>query len=206
MLYNPQAAHVKSRQCRHCGQALQKPIREQRKRFCCGKCEEGFYRIRCRVCERPINPKNSRRQLCDRPKCAAAFRREKERFLPSRYPSAGLSSKREETLTKGWRQVAGPPLDTRTFQAATIPLDPELTARHARDLKAIIAERDRKLPAPLIGPHDTPVNIIGGCKFPDAPKINLEPPAAPPKATTTRNDLLVPNDLSVPALLRRVQS
>jgi hypothetical protein len=56
----------------------------------------------------------------------------------------------------------------------------------------------------LIGPHDAPVNVIGGYKFPDAPKIDLCP------VETESNDpkvraliATIPDDLSIPDFLRR---
>jgi hypothetical protein len=46
---------------------------------------------------------------------------------------------------------------------------------------------------PLIGPGDAPVNILGGYKFPDAPKIEL---------TDFRDSHGIPDDLSIPEFLK----
>jgi hypothetical protein len=134
----------------------------------------------------------------------------------------GVSPKREENLTKSkaflaqngggtWTQIAGPVLGEIGFRCATLPLDFELVARHARDRKAAIAERDRRhpVPVPLIGPHDPPVNIVGGYRFPDAPAIDLSPitTASVMVANSTGiefgADLVNPDDLSIPPFLQR---
>jgi hypothetical protein len=191
------------RRCRHCGEDIGRQIRNDRDRFCCQKCADSFYRIRCRVCERPISLKNSRRQLCGRPKCASAFRRDKGRFFGTRYPYAGLSEKRGKTSTisrakidqnGGSRiaQIAGPTLSEAAFRFATIPPDPELVARHARDRAALVAERDRRLPPPLIGPFDPPANVVGGYRFPGAPKITITPATSSARRARRRNFKLPP--------------
>jgi hypothetical protein len=110
-----------------------------------------------------------------------------------------LSPKREETSTKSkaflpvfaggrWVSVAGPEVSESAFHCATLPLDPELAAHLARSRKAAIAERDRRSPPPssLIGPHDAPGNILGGYRFPSAPKVNLSQ-IETTTTTTTRN-------------------
>jgi hypothetical protein len=208
-----------ARRCRHCGEALAKATRNPRERFCCDKCETLFYRVHCRVCERPIvGAKNSRRQLCGRRRCKLEFRRHQERFFRSRYPSGGVSPKREErpTISKAFlpvfegstfTRVAGRELSESAFRAATLPLDPELVARHARDRKAVIAERDQRAPTVLIGPHDPPVNVVGGFKFPDAPEIYFKSVTAIPVSEkpvlTATADLAIPENLSIPGFLRR---
>jgi hypothetical protein len=179
---------VPQKRCRHCQETLAKAANNARNRFCCSKCESSFYRVHCRVCERPIEAKNARRQLCGRRKCKAEFRRHQERFFGSRYRHMALSPKRDKTLAKSkgflpenggrsWTQRAGPIVSESAFHCATLPLDPELVAHYARARKAAIAERDRRhpVPAPLIGPHDPPINVVGGYLFPNAPKIDLSP-------------------------------
>jgi hypothetical protein len=171
---------------RHCRELLAKAANNPRDRFCCAKCEQSFYRTHCRVCERPIpEPGNARRQLCRRRKCKAEFRRHQGRFYGSRYPSEGVSPKRDKTLaiSNGFLPLkrvpavtvrAGPIPNESVLHCAAIPLDPELVARHARDRKVLAAERYRSTPTPLIGPHDPPVNVLGGYRFPNAPKIDLK--------------------------------
>jgi hypothetical protein len=178
---------VPQKRCRHCGETLEKAANNPRDRFCCVKCEESFYRTHCRVCEREIPAaRNPRRCLCGRRKCAAAFRRSKDQFYSTRYPNAGSVIGQGKTPAKSngflpkngggtWTRRAGPEVSEPAFHCATLPLDPELVAHHARARKAAIAERDRQhpVPAPLIGPADPPVNIVGGYKFPNTPKIAL---------------------------------
>jgi hypothetical protein len=205
--------------CRHCGEPLIKAKPNPRDRFCCGKCEESFYRTNCRVCERPIvGAKNSRRQLCGRHRCRLEFRRHQGRFYRSGYPYSGVSPKRDKTSTKStaflaengggtWAQIAGPTLTESAFRAATVPLDPELVARHARDRKAAITERNQRSPAPLIGPHDPPANIVGGFRFPGAPEIDLSPAAAISGwLTLPISAIPIPADLSIPEFLRRASA
>jgi hypothetical protein len=102
---------------------------------------------------------------------------------------------------RGWVQVAGPPLSENAFRYATLLLDPELVARHARERAAAIADRDRRLPPPLIGPHDPPVNLVGGYKFPAVPEIDPGPPAYPTSRIGSAHE--IPADLSIPDFLRR---
>jgi hypothetical protein len=99
-------------------------------------------------------------------------------------------------------------LDKSAFRCATLPLDPELVARHARDRKAAIAERDQQCPVPvvLIGPAAPPANVVGGFRFPRAAAIDLNlvasivPTIFAPEAI---NITSAPDDLSIPVFLRR---
>ena len=201
---------------RHCGETIAKAIRNPRDRFCCTKCETGFYRTHCRVCERPIvGAKSSRRQLCGRRRCKLEFRRHQERFFRSRYPSSGVSPKREENPTKSkallpenragtWTQIAGPVLGKIALHCAPLPLDPELLARHARDRKAAIAERNRRAPTPLIGPQDSPVNVVGGYRLPDAPEIDFSP-IGPAPVKSKPAHAAADDPLAIPDSLGRVE-
>jgi hypothetical protein len=56
----------------------------------------------------------------------------------------------------------------------------------------------------LIGPHDAPVNVVGGYKFPDAPKIDLCPTETGSNDPKARARIVtIPSDLSIPDFLRR---
>ena len=66
--------------------------------------------------------------------------------------------------------------------------------------------------AALIGPTDPPVNILGGYKFPNAPVVDLNPilpktekQKFSPEQQKRFAELLaqIPDDLSIPAFLRR---
>lgn len=60
--------------------------------------------------------------------------------------------------------------------------------------------------SPLIGPRDPPVNILGGYRFPNAPKIDLATETAPDRLDDPRLGALIATisaDLSIPDFLRR---
>jgi hypothetical protein len=183
--------------CRHprCGTKLKHPADNPRDAFCCSTCFESFYRSRCLVCERPIDRKTERRQVCNRQKCRGQFRRHREQFLGTRYPALvlshnGLGSADKTGLKIGqkadrpFRQVAGPELGPTALRLATLPLDPELAARLERAHRPYVEARakakrtaERKV---LIKRRTSPVNVLGGYQFPRAPAIDLcpiEPPA-----------------------------
>jgi hypothetical protein len=74
-----------------------------------------------------------------------------------------------------------------------------------RDKAKAIAEyrRHHSIPQPLIGPHDAPVNVVGGYKFPGAPKINLCPVESRLDDPKLRALIAaIPSDLSIPNFLR----
>jgi len=71
------------------------------------------------------------------------------------------------------RLVAGPGLSPSALRLASLPPHPELAARLNRANAAFI-ELLRKKKA-LIKPHHPPVNVLGGYRFPNAPKIDLSP-------------------------------
>jgi hypothetical protein len=182
------------RRCRNprCGELLPVATENPRAAFCCQHCHDGFYRERCRVCERPITRKNSRKQICNSRRCEADSRRHQERFVTRWYIPSGVSSKPEKSSTIS-RAKSAPKIDLRWLD--------DLFARHRRERAEAIRERNKRCPvsAPLIGPHDPPVNLCGGYKFPNAPEIDLNSPAAAPSP-------IVPPDsdfLAIPPFLRR---
>jgi hypothetical protein len=63
--------------------------------------------------------------------------------------------------------------------------------------------RHHPVPPPLIGPKDYPIDILGSFRFPQAPKVDLSPPASPAPIRPTGTDLEIPEDLSIPVYLRR---
>ena len=74
----------------------------------------------------------------------------------------------------------------------------------ARAKAATIAEysRHHPVPAPLIGPHNPPVNIVGGYRFPGAAAIDLSPVGA--TASYPAPALEDRTDLEIPVFLRRI--
>jgi hypothetical protein len=108
-----------------------------------------------------------------------------------------------------WRQIAGPSLSPRGFALATLPLARELATRldrkHANYFKSL---REAKLQAEeraLIKDHHPPVNVLGGHRFPDAPKISPQktgsgiPPVGPSSPPLDPS----PDPLELPAFLDR---
>jgi hypothetical protein len=98
-----------------------------------------------------------------------------------------------------WRQIAGPELIASAFHCAavgaaeTVEASRRINARHWREAET------------LIGPSDPPVNLLGGYKFPNAPKLELPPVAEPTSARVADSsgvDPSIPDDLSVPDFLK----
>ncbi len=154
------------RRCRNprCGAKLKRPADNPREAFCCAGCFEYYFRGHCLVCERPFKRKTERRRVCSRSKCRHEFQRHRARFLGARYPTSGLGhnglgsahSTGLKTRTLGGRpfhKVAGPGWSVDSLRLASLP--PYL-----------------HLPSPrLIGRHSSPVNLLGGYHFPDAPIV-----------------------------------
>jgi hypothetical protein len=165
----PQVRH----RCRNprCGGKLSVPTEDRRAAFCCPKCEAAFYKVRCRVCEAVFSRKTVRRVVCWRSKCRHELQRHPERFALSATPIAGLGHngtkspmnsglKNGAEPGRGWRIVAGPPV----HPANLLCLPERPVAKVKRNV--------------LIQKDTPPVNIIGGYKFPGAPKVDLSPPKA----------------------------
>jgi hypothetical protein len=98
------------------------------------------------------------------------------RYLPSFVGSNGQKSPTKSTAESGGlgdrplRVVAGPIPSEANFRVA---LDPATEALFERDRRRL-REYFRKLGAQCLFQRDTaPVNIVGGYRFPDAPKVDL---------------------------------
>jgi hypothetical protein len=77
--------------------------------------------------------------------------------------------------------VAGPELSPTSFRFATLPLDDATADRVSRVNRGYWKEACRAAEErAVIKRHHPPVNILDGYKFPDAPAIDLWPPASPP--------------------------
>jgi hypothetical protein len=178
--------------CRNprCGGHLKPPAANLRDAFCCRGCEALFYNRHCRACEGLFSPKTSRRAVCSRAECQSAFRRHPEDFFGARYPYRGVThngarSPRFTGLKIGikpgrpYRVVAGPgaglhPVNLRV-DLSTLP---RVNAWPTRAM--------------------APVNIIGGYKFPNAPKIDLG--LATSRAPAGRSDNSDPKRFAAPAV------
>jgi hypothetical protein len=230
MLYDPNIQPAQVYYCcrnPRCGDALKAPTANPRSAFCCPSCEQSFYRVRCRVCERPLpGRKTARRQLCGRSVCRHEFQRHGEHFVsawyappvgpkrpkkPSRYLGSrgGQNAEKSSTISKAksavfgdrpWRAIAGPRPPEINLR---IPLDPRTAAGLERQRK-ILADHVCELGKQALIQRDTPpVNIAGGYKFPDAPKIDLGSPIPKSPTPHVAGDLIIPDDLCIPAFLRR---
>ncbi|WP_394568792.1 hypothetical protein [Bradyrhizobium sp. 31Argb] len=184
--YRRDPPQVRTR-CRNprCAGKLKIPAANPRDAFCCASCEVAFYGVRCRVCESLFTPKTKRRQVCWRDKCRYAFKRDPERFAlrcePPSYPGSPIAhnAKKNSTTSKlktaaksgrGWHVVAGP--EVHPINLADFPAN------------AAARQTGRRCPV-LITRHAPPVNIVGGYRFPGAPKVDLSlgtiADARPPK-------------------------
>jgi len=205
----------------HCGLKLKRPVDNPRDAFCCRACFERFYRSRCLVCERPIERKTKRRQICNRSKCRHEFQRHRERFFSTRYQTSvlghnGVGSAHSMGLKTGskvgrpFRLVAGPTLSPTSFRLAALPPDPAFDARIARANAGFGDWLRRSKHAAArraqIKRHHPPVNVLGGYRFAGAPDIDLRPvedlPAVRSQWAPTGEGIAPP----IPEFLRRRNS
>ena len=175
MLYNhpaepPQLRHRCSNP--RCGGLLKYPTDDRRAAFCCEHCERAHFATRCIVCEAAIAKASRRRAVCWRSKCRHALQRQPEKYRlrlgqnaakpVSATPTAGLGHNAQENPAKSklkpgtksgraYRIIAGPAVDPINFGNW-----PELPPR-----KTLIR---RTTPS---------VNVIGGYRFPNAPKVDF---------------------------------
>ena len=184
--------------CRNprCGLKLRHgPTDNLRAAFCTASCFDSYFRRRCLVCERPIDRKSERRQLCGRERCRKQLQRHRDGFYPPWYQASVLSLnalgsadktglKNRSEAGRAPRQVAGPQLSQTSLRLASLPLDPELAARLERAHRGYVearAKAKRKAErAAQIKRRTPPVNVVGGYRFPNAPQIDLSPTEPPP--------------------------
>jgi hypothetical protein len=199
--------------CRNprCRSKLDEPTDSMRNAFCTRGCHSSFYRRRCIVCERSFERRTERRRICERRKCNADFKRDRAHYLGRWGQASHPSTNATKTPIKPasfWRLVAGPPLSRVSLRLATLPLSPHLAAEQDRQRRQYEEHRRKPRRAArraarlaeaeaVIQRHHPPVNILGGYKWPGAPKIDLELPfvASPP--------LTGGDPWDIPAFLRR---
>ncbi len=215
--------------CRNpkCRTKLKMPVENEHHAFCARGCHGSFYLKRCLVCEERL-PEKSRRQVCNRPKCKAAYRAAPGRY---KWPPMALGSgsckvdaksarksglKTAHKYGRAWHLVAGPKPTDSQFHCATVPDGPDcqweggeyrrIESRNRARLQKHFAEQAAKC---LIQPHHPPINILGGYRFPDAPDIGTAGAAAAGTMTLDEQTRLagllkqIPQDLSIPSFLRR---
>jgi hypothetical protein len=194
------------RRCRnpHCKSRLAAPVDNPHKAFCTAGCH-----AQCVVCEKDKPAGRSDRKLCQRPKCRTDYRKNKSLFartgpgtdlcrLSSRNAQS-TGTKIADLADRKWRQIAGPELIVSAFHCAAVG-----AAETVEASRRINARRWREA-GTLIGPSDPPVNLSGGYKFPNAPKLELPPVAEPTSARVADSsgvDPSIPDDLSVPDFLK----
>jgi hypothetical protein len=161
MLYREQPTPPQVRHhCRNprCANKLKIPADNPRDAFCGRGCERAFYNCRCRVCEQLLTRKTARRTVCWRSRCRHEFQRHPEQYFGLRYPSRPVGHNAEKTSTKSNLKTGA-----KSGRGSRTAADPE---------------------AQLIQRTTPPVNIIGGYKFPNAPKIDLSPTRSIGSSTT----------------------
>lgn len=194
----PGLSNVRHR-CRNprCGCKLKEPTDNPRNAFCCRGCWEQYHHHRCVVCEQKLERKAGNQRMCGRRKCRAEIRQFPAVYAPFEGHKLPPIGKRKadarnpiksglKTGSKGDRPrrlVAGPPSSPTSFRLATLPLDPELAARLARHHADYVeyrrkAKRRAQLKA-IIKRHHSPVDVLGGYRFPGAPAIDLSSIEAP---------------------------
>jgi len=197
--------------CRRCRSKLPAAVENPRDAFCCRGCYRQHYHSRCLVCEREMTRTTGNQRLCDRRKCRNGFRALKAHFVLGRYhfPSGVnllqktpdfIGPKQPLSPARPWRVVAGPALGDAELRLVTV----------AEDAAARLNRRNQVLwrnagETAQIKPHHHPVNVVGGFKFADAPKIEIAPmisaevrsqQAPPPVITTDSDPLTLPHSLA----------
>lgn len=147
--------------CRRCRLKLDEPVENPRSAFCCRGCYRQHYEKHCVACEKP---KTGRKLTHSNPSCRAEYRALVRHEMLGRYHTSGrvklasetpifTGSVRSKKAPRAWVQVAGPPMPPAHLHLA-----------------ALGAPRAAQ-PATLIKRNGPPINLVGGYKFPVAPRI-----------------------------------
>jgi|SRR6516225_3144491 hypothetical protein len=214
--------------CRNprCRSKLPAPVGNPREAFCTRGCHSSFYRKRCLICEREMERRTEHQLVCGKRRCRnglqarsdlGRYHASSEAIHPLKTPiKPGIKTSHEGD--RPWRIVAGPELTPSQLRAATVPDGPNCRwadgkyQRIEANNRALLREHFR---AGLI--KDTPVNILGGYRFPNAPVIDLSPiiadesyiyskwkPCFPADCLANRNGAAsAVEDLSIPDFLKR---
>ena len=154
--------------CRHrkCRTKLKKPVSNRREAFCARGCHTSFYLNRCLSCEGPIQRRNKTQRVCQKSQCRNAWRARAGfgRSSSSKTPIS-IGSKWAPRQDRAWDQIAGPKLTASQLYCGLVGA---VQAVAETDQKNRPHWRRHNAKAPL-QPHDPPVNILGGYRFPDAP-------------------------------------
>jgi hypothetical protein len=194
--------------CRHriCRTKLKKPVSNKREAFCSRGCHTSFYLKRCLVCEGPMQRRNKTQRVCQKSQCRNAWRARAGfgRYCPSNSVSLAsktpnfIGSKSALKSNRAWRQIAGPKLTTSQLKCAMVGANEAVAEAHQRNPPYW----RKPFPKALIQPHQPPVNILGGYKFPNAPDVKLREEKEPGFALTASST--APDDnLDIPDFLKR---
>ena len=140
--------------CRNsrCRTKLREPVENEHAAFCCRGCFEQFYRSRCAVCERDLSrdPMTGEAVKLGRKFCGQKCQREHRRFprVYSVFASGSYTPSAEHRSDSKSAHSTGLKTRLRVVQGSGNP-----AVEHR------------------IGPDDYPVNILGGHRWPDAPKL-----------------------------------
>ena len=140
--------------CRNsrCRTKLREPVENEHAAFCCRGCFEQSYRSRCAVCERDLSrdPMTGEAVKLGRKFCGQKCQREHRRFprVYSVFASGSYTPSAEHRSDSKSAHSTGLKTRLRVVRGSG---DPAVEHR--------------------IGPDDYPVNILGGHRWPDAPKL-----------------------------------
>ena len=136
----------------HCRMKLNAPVENDHAAFCCRGCFTRFYRRRCLVCERDLSrdPMTGEAVKLGRKFCGQKCQREHRRFprVYSVFASGSYTPSAEHRSDSKSAHSTGLKTRLRVVRGSG---DPAVEHR--------------------IGPGDSPVNILGGHRWPDAPKL-----------------------------------
>jgi hypothetical protein len=203
--------------CRNlrCRMKLPVPVSNPREAFCTRGCHSSFYLRRCLVCEKPIERTTANRKICKRSKCRNALATGSgfgRFFAKSTHDSQNLELTQEtaaaQSVVSATAPPGCPPLTPDQLRAATVPDGPNgqwkggeferIEAKNRAMLKAHFAKLVKDC---LIQPHHSPVNIVGGRRFPAAPAIDLSP--VKPTSFKSAPVAITGDGLDIPEILRR---
>jgi hypothetical protein len=207
--------------CRNpkCRMKLPTPVSNEREAFCCRGCYQSFHLHRCIVCEGAIERTTANRKICKKSKCRNALAaglgfgryhadsakpgQVSQNLEPMQETAAAQhvssASKPVERAHRPWRIIAGPPLTPSQFHCATLPgtaMD-DVMRIEAKNKAALKTAEEAEIEdggyftdtdwREVVSPDGV---ICYVTRFRVAPtSINAAPP--------------IPDDLSIPAFLRR---
>jgi hypothetical protein len=213
--------------CRNpkCRSKLKTPVSNSREAFCPDTtCKQRFYRLRCYVCEEEKSGRLDA-HTCGRRKCKNAIRSLKRPQDTSRV-EIGLKKSINTGLPEGdkygrrWVQIAGPALTPSQLHCATVPDGPNcqwtdgsferIEAENRRLLEQHFATLDAMATDHCV-PCGTGEDLVDHKPNPTRPERTVtlcRTCRDKGRNVSTRPDpgMMIPDDLTVPAFLRRVSA